>query len=386
MKKMIILLTAIAFTLVGCWDSTETEHLGIVALMGIGLGNNDDIKVIIQEKPHEKQTAGIRGGGSTTPFFVYTGSGKTIFEALQKMATNEHHKLHFAHTNVILLDEELVSSKGIKSVLDFYQRNPEIRLSTWLFISPKGQLDKLLSTDVGLNIDTGTILEETINNEKENSSFNVCNISDAVELLNKSGSELFAAGISISPMSSGNSNGSADQKFNIRYTAVFKGEKMLGWLNTEERRGLLWINGNYKGGVMTISFENKALSLQTINMKSKIKPEISNGEMQININMEVASNIIESQDNFGFMNADTIKKVEQIQSEEIEKDITAVLNRSRELKSDFLGFGSCFNQRYPELWKEIKNDWYTYYPDIKVNIQINSIIKNAGKVNILVNR
>ena len=380
MKRMIVLLIAIAFTLMGCWDSKETETLGIVTLMGVGLGDNDDIKVIIQEKPHEKQTAGIGGAVSKTPFFVYTESGKTIFEALEKMATNEHHKLYFAHTNVILFDEELVSSKGIKSVLDFYERNPEIRLNTWLLISPKGQLDKVLSTDVGLNIDTGTILGETINNEKANSYINVGNISDTVELLNKSGSELFAAGISISPKSSGNSNGSANKKFSIRDTAVFKGEKMLGWLNTEEHRGLSWINGNFKGGVMVIPFENKALSLQIANMKSKIKPEISNGEMQININIEVASYIIESQNNFDFFDLETIKKVEKTQNEEIKKDITAVLNRSRELQSDFLGFGNYFDQRYPVLWKEIKNDWYSYYPDIEVNIYVNSTIKNTGKV------
>ena len=380
MKRMIVLLIAIAFTLMGCWDSTGTETLGVVTIMGVGLGNNDDIKVIIQEKPHEKQTAGIEGSDKMAPFFVYIGSGKTIFEALQKMAASEHHKLYFAHTNVILFDEELVSSKGIKSVLDFYERNPEIRLNTWLLISPKGQLDKVLSTDVGLRMDTGTILEETIINEKTDSSFDVGNISDAVELLNKSGSELFVAGISISPKGSGNSNGSGDKTFSIRDIAVFKGEKMLGWLNTEEHRGLSWINGNFKGGVMVIPFENKALSLQIANMKSKIKPEISNGEMQININLEVASSIIESQGNFDFMNAETIKKIEKTQNEEIKKDITAVLNRSRELQSDFLGFGSYFNQRYPVLWKEIKNDWYSYFPDIEVNIYVNSTIKNTGKV------
>lgn len=380
MKKRLVLLITIAITLMGCWDSTETEHLGMVTLMGVGSGSNDGIKVIIQEKPHEMQTAGNVGGGGTTPFFVYTGSGKTIFEALQKMPTNEHHKLYFAHTNVIILAEELVSSKGIKSVLDFYERNPEIRLNSWLLISPRGQLDKVLSTDVGLNIDTGTILEETINNEKANSSLYIGNISDTIDLLNESGSELFAAGVSISPKDSANSNGSADKKFSIRDTAVFKGEKMLGWLNDEEHRGLSWIKGKFKGGVMTISYENKVLSLRILNMKSRIKPEISNGEMQIDINMEVASSVIESQGNFDFMDAETIKKLEQIQNEEIKKDITAVLNRSRELQSDFLGFGSCFNQRYPVLWKGIENDWYSYYPDIEVNIYVNSTIKNADKV------
>lgn len=381
MKKMIVLLFAIVFTLTGCWDSTETEQLGMVTLIGVGSGNDNDIRVVIQEKFHEKQMGGAMGGSSTTPFLVYTGFGKTISEALQKMPTDQHHRLYFAHTKVIILDEDLVSTNGIKSILDFYERNPEIRLNTWLLISPRGQLDKILNTDIGLNIDTGTILEETINNVKGNSFFNVIDTSNVIELLNTSGSELFVSGVNITSKDSHSKSESDDKKFSIQHTAIFKDDKMLGWLNTKEHRGLSWINGTAKGGEITIPIENEVLSLRIVKIKSKVQPEICNEEMQININVDITSNIIESQGGLDFKNKDIIKMIEQVQSEEIKKDITAVINKSRDLQSDFLGFGNDFNKKYPMFWKKIKSDWYSYYSDIKVNIYVNSKIENMGKVN-----
>ena len=164
MKKVIVLLIIISFTFMGCWDSVETEELGVVRVLGIGINKNSDIRVVIQEIPHEKQTSGSGGstGGGKSSFHLYSASGSTISEAIQNMSANEHHRLYFAHTKVIILDESLVSSKGIKPIIDFFERTPELRLSTWILISPMNQFDKILSKDVGIGIDTGSMLEETI--------------------------------------------------------------------------------------------------------------------------------------------------------------------------------------------------------------------------------
>ncbi len=383
MKKIMVLFIVMTYTLMGCSDSIETEQLGIVTLMGVGLDENKDITVVIQEKLLENQVTGTGGGGSTTPFLLYKGSGRTISEALQKMATDAHHRFYFSHIKIIILDEVLLRTNGIKDILDFYERNQEVRLSTWLLISPKGKLEKIISTDLGYNTDTGTILEEIITLEKNNSFYNYNNISTVTEILNTSGRELFASGINTVckhlECKSSDKNG-ANEKFDLRDTAVFKDTKMIGWLSTEERRGLSLITGTVKGGEMTIPIKNKALSLRVTKIKSKIEPEIEKGKVHININVDLTSRILESQTKLDFTDENTIKMIEQIQIKEIKKDITAILKKSRELKSDFLGFGNYVNMRYPLFWRKMKNEWYSYYPDIKVNINVHSKIENTGKV------
>ena len=230
MKKVIFLLIFILFTLTGCWDSVETEELGVVSLIGVGLSTDNNIKVVIHEEPHEKQTAGTGKSISSnqTPFYLYAETGFTVNEAVQRMSANEHHRLYFAHTNIIIVDEELVSLKGIKPIIDFCERNPEIRLSAWLLIAPRGQFDKILSTDVGISLATGKLLEETISNNKVNPYRTINNLSEVIELHNKSGSEIYASGVSIAPRNSaiGTIGSSVSkQKLTIRDTAVFKGGK-----------------------------------------------------------------------------------------------------------------------------------------------------------------
>lgn len=384
MKKMIVLLIIIPFILMGCWDAVETENLGVVRLIGLGIGKNNDIRVIIQESPHDKQTSGSQGpgGGSKATFHLYDESGPTVTEAIQRMSANEHHRLHFAHINVIILDEALVSSKGITPVIDFCERNPQLRTSTWMLIAPMGQFDKIISTDVGIGIDSGTILEETINNKKNKSFLTICNIKDFVELVNKFGAEAYTSGVSIGSKNSSNEafegNKANTQKFNIRDTAVFKGDKMVGWLTNEEYKGLAWVIGNVKGGIVSIPFEDSELSLRIAKMKSNIQPIIIDGKMQVNINIEILSDIIESQIKYSFMDEDTIKKVEHIQNEKVKKQIAAALEKSRSLGSDVLGFGSYFNMKYPNYLKDVQNNWYSYYSDVKVNINVNSVVKNIG--------
>lgn len=384
MKKAIFLLILISFTLTGCWDSVETENLGVVSLIGIGLGTDNNIKVVIHEEPHEKQTAGTGkpSGGSQTPFYLYAETGSTVNEAVQRMSANEHHRVYFAHAKIIIVDEELVSLKGIKPIIDFCERNPEIRLNTWLLIAPRGQFDKILSTDAGINISTGKLLEETISNSKSNPHRTINRLSAVIELLNKSGSELYTSGVSIA---SKNSNIGAvggnhsKQKFIIRDTAVFKGDKMVGWLKDEEYRGLSWIIGNVKGGTMTIPFEESIISLRIVRMKSEVQAAIKNEKLQININTGIVSSVAETQENLSFMDEATIKEVRELQGEKIKKEITAAIDKARSLNSDIFGFGDYFNIRYPKFWKIIKEDWYRYYPNVEVNINVNTIIKDVGK-------
>lgn len=385
MKKLIALLIIVSFMLVGCWDSVETEELGVIRIIGIGMNKNDEFRVMIQEIPHEKQTTSSQGGasGSKSSFHLFAATGSTISEAIQRMSANEHHRLYFAHTKVVVLDEALVSTKGIKPVIDFLERNPEIRLSTWILIAPMKEFDQILSKDVGIGLDTGGILEETINNKKENSFLAITNLGNFIELFNKSGGEAYASGVSMNSKGSSSettSNKSIDQKFYVRDTAVFKGDKMVGWLKNEEYRGFSWINGSTKGAIVNIPFGDEVLSLKVVKTKPKLEPIIDNGRMKININLEVVSNIAESRGNYNFMKEDTIKKVEQIQNEKIKLEVAVAVEKSRRLGSDIFGMGNYFDMKYPKLWEDVQKNWDSYYPKLEVNINVNSTVKNIGNI------
>ena len=374
MKKILFFLTIlVTFTLSGCWDSVETEKLGVITLLGVELSDNDNIKLTVQEVSPKSPSTGSQSSGSApqAPFYAYSEEGSTISEAIQKISSSQHKNIYLSHAKAIILDEEMVRSKGLKPVIDFYQRFPDMRLKTWLLISKSGQLDSILTTNTGLNTDTGTILSETIANDKVNSYMTVKNLKDFIEMLGEPGSEAYTSGVSISPRDASN-------KIDIKDTAIFKNDKMIGWLKDDESRGLSIANDNVKGGFMSIPFEDNVLSLRILKIASKVRPIINNGEMQINLNVKVLSNIAESQGMSDFLKEDTIEKVQQLQSEQIKNEITAALNKSKNLNSDIFEFGNYFNMYLPKIWKDIDDDWYSYYPNLQVNINVNTTVKNIG--------
>lgn len=381
MKKIILISLILSFslTLSGCWDSTETEKLGVVTALGISLDKSNNFEVAVQEESGSRSSQ----TGSFTPFNSYCESAPTITEALQKITSNQSHKIYLAHTKVIILSEELVSTKGLLPVIDFCERDPQVRFITKVLISKKGQFEKIFSTDMGVNTDMGTILEETIRNERYSSIINTNNLDDFLELMNTSGSDTFTSGVNISVkhqlLNKSNITGS-NMVLNVKDIAVFKGDKMAGWLTGEESRGLSWVNEGVKGGMMTIKFDDGNVSLRMLKVDSSINPVIKNGKAEININVKTVSNVFESQPDVDYMKPDIIKKVKILQGKKIEDEISQALNKSKAFNSDILGLGNHINMKYPLYWKDIEKDWYSsYYPDLKVNIYVSSQIQNIGK-------
>ncbi|WPC41678.1 Ger(x)C family spore germination protein [Clostridium sp. JS66] len=379
MKKTIFfLIIIIPCILSGCWDSVETEKLGVVTLLGIESSGNNDIKVTVQEASGKNQSSSNQysAGSDSRSFNTYSEVSNSITNAIQKISSNQHKDIYFGHTKVIILDEKLVTSKGIQFVIEFYEKIPEMRLRTWILISKSNQLDKILNSSMNLDIDTGSAIEETIRNENDNSYLTVNNLKDFIEMLNTPGSQAYTSGIAVSPKTSGSKT--SNDMFVIKDTAVFKSDKLIGWMKNEESRGLSFASGNVRGGFMDIPFGDNAVSLKIVKTKLKISPLIINEKMQINLNLDIVSNISGSRVKCDFMNTDTIEKLQQIQSEKAKREITLAISRSKDLNSDVFQFGNYFNMEYPTYWKKIKNNWNFYYPNVQVNINVNSAIRNIG--------
>lgn len=373
MKKISLLLIIIMMlTFSGCWDSIETEKLAVVSLLGVDVTDDGNFKVTLQELSSKNQSMGMQPSGtSKTSFYIYSEEGSTISEAIQKISSSQHKDIYFGHTKIIILSEELARSKGFEPVIDFYRRTSEMRLKTYLLVAKEGQFEKIMSTDAGLNTDTGTMLEETISNDRNVSYITASELKDVVEMFWKPGSEPFTSGINILSKNSNN-------KINIKDTAVFKGSKMIGWLDDKESIGLSLSQGNVKGGIMSIPYEGSKVSLRIIRNSSEIHPIVSSDKIQINMIVNVTSYISESHGKTDFLDTNVVEKVQEAQKQEIKNEITSAINHSKSLNSDIFEFGSYINIYYPKFWKQIKDNWDSYYPNLQINIDVRTSIRNIG--------
>lgn len=390
MKKIIIFVIILSLLLTGCYDLTEPEKLGLVTLIGIDSASDGQIRLVIHEMSQQKQPSGTQMGdsGGGTSVKLHEATAPTVTEAVQKINSSDFRRTYFTHASAIILSEELVSSVGITPILDGLERSSDIRRTMWLLIAEKGQFDRIFSlgTSTEPGVSTGKIVEEIIANRPRNAYLTANTVSDFLGLLWERGSEPFTSGISLVEIPVSKENQAAGDKseqsnkydLNIENTAVFRKDKLTGWMNNEESMGLSWATGGLKGGALFVKFNDKDVALRIEKADSSIKPMIVDGKMVIDIHINATSEINESQINVDFEQNETIRKLQDLQAEEIKKQIFAAFNKSKSLNSDVFGFGNYFFGKYPQYWKTMEVNWYDHYRDIDVNIDVNSKVSHIG--------
>lgn len=388
MKKIILSIIIVSsMLLAGCWDMIEPEKLGLVTIIGID-SSDGQIKVIVHELAQQKQSSsaqGSSGGGVLTKLHESTAS--TISEAIQMISASDFRRLYLSHARAVILSEELVSSEGVTSIIDFFERNLRIRITAWLLIAEKGQFNSIFSigTNIEAGTDTGKLIDGIITN-RPTLFFSANSLVDFLSLYWETGSEPYTSGISLIEIPVSKAKQEAGEKptvsnkydLSIQNTAVFRKDKLVGWMNNEESSGLLWATGKIRWGELAIKLNGKDLVLRVEKTSSKIKPMIIGEKIVMKIDIAVTSDIAESQTNINFEHNEVINKVQNLVAEKIKKQIIAAFEKSKKLKSDVFGYGNYFYGKYPKYWEQIEASWYDYYQDIELDIKVKSKVDHIG--------
>ncbi len=79
------------------------------------------------------------------------------------------------------------------------------------------------------------------------------------------------------------------------------------------------------------------------------------------------------------MDEDVIKKIEEDYQEVIKDRLTKTIDKLQlQSKTDIIGFGRRFHQRYPQEWKKVQSNWDEKYSEVKVNIDVEATIRRPG--------
>jgi spore germination protein KC len=155
---------------------------------------------------------------------------------------------------------------------------------------------------------------------------------------------------------------------------------LAGWMDNSESKGLLWVKGNIKGGNLPIQLNNKKIDIQIIKTKSKIKTVIKDKKLQVDILIDVFSNLDESQVKMDVSDPQVLTSMADLQAKEIKKQILMAFNKSKSLDSDVLGFGNYLYGKYPREWKLMQFKKYDYYQNIILNVDIKSTVNHIGLI------
>lgn len=365
--RAFIVLSILAL-LTSCWNYRELDEMGIVS--GAALDRSKE------SKNYLLTVEIINTKGGKDPQIrpsVMCMEGETVFDAVRNIIRKAGKRIYWSHAKVVIISEE-IAREGIVDVLDFLNRDAEIRAEIFLVISKEKTAAELLR---GKDIVHDTIsfhIQDIMESQRSIPKYPVTELWHFLM-------DLSAEGISpIIP--------TAIMTFDednivpqITGTAVFKKDKMVGWLDEEESRSLLFLKGQMKGGLVEAVHvtEDTQATLEISKVTHKITPVVNDGSLTMDINLKIDAGIAEVIGKEDVISKEGRQKLVKTSEDAIKKQMEKTLKKiQNEYDSDVLGFGSVVQRKMPDYWKKIKGNWEDIFPGIDTNISVEVEIKHSA--------
>ena len=173
----------------------------------------------------------------------------------------------------------------------------------------------------------------------------------------------------------------ANAKIKNQGLAIFKDDKLIGEISREETLCYMLVSGKLKDAVINIPspFEDADyVSLNISSVHSKNKVEIKNGTPFITCNISLSARVLSSTKKSNYLSKENSLALEYATNSYLNANITDFLYKtSKELKSDFIGFGRNAVRSFKTMddWKNY--DWLNKYQNSEFNVNVNTTVKSS---------
>lgn len=380
--KKIWLLVPLLFTLTGCFNYRELNDLAIVS--GVSVSKVDDKYKLTVEVLNPKNQQDI--SGTIEPdFIIYTAEDTSIQKIFRKMIKESPKKMYVAHMDIMIIDES-VCKDDIKYILDFFSRDPEMRDEFYVLV---GKSDDVLNITTPLeNISSNNILRSLEANSNYLGTTNLVTYNDFVDMFLNDNIEIALPSVyvvgnkkngeDISNMESTDNDASSI----LSDIAVFKKNKLLGYLNETESIAYNFVMDNINGTLIRNDYENKQFVInEVINSKSNVLVDVDKNKVKIEIKGKAA--ISEVNYDCDLYDSKTIKKIEKDLNNKIESLIKDNVNNIiKKYDSDIFGFADMYYKKDPKKFKKMKDKWYEdYFKNIDIEVKSDVNIFEKGNLN-----
>ena len=370
MLKVLMLLSLLLLSLVGCAEQKLLENVGIAILVGYDLGDEGDLSntaVIRQVNPDFESNIEIISAENQT-------SKGTSSEINRKSSK----KVVTGQLRVALYGDELAKEDGIANSIQALSKDSNISGSVYIAVVEEGA-KKLLEynyeniTDIAQHI--FKLLEQNIEEEQIISS-----------TLHEVSHDYYSIGEDIAmPIIS-----REDELISISGVALFKKGKMVGELPAEDSFYMKLSRDRFQSGTFEALIKNEdvdralmkdppkeiSVVLDTIKSKSDLKL-INQSTPEFDLHITVEARLLELNEEIDLGVPKNVAILEKAVSKSLSSEISRVITYCQEVNSDVFGFGNQYRSsvRNSNLTEE---KWHEMYQKAKVNVQVDIKITRSG--------
>lgn len=372
MKAAIVRVTTIiiisAVLLTGCWDHVEIDQLMVVAGVAIDKGEGDKLIITVE-------TVEVGYGKESLPRpRILTIEGETIFDAVRHMSSVIDKRLYWSHAKVVIVSRELAEN-GILQVLDWFSRDNETRTDINILISGEDTAGEILTSHPLSDTVVSFEIQKILHNQKR------LNHSPDIEVW-KFANDIEGKGLAATAPRVVLMTVEGKKTPELDGAAVFHGDRLIGFIDGIDTLYLLFVLNKIKGGIMIIKEEGKGVNaevtLEILKSKTKVKPVIRNGSVEVDIDIKTDVAIDEIGACVNVLPEEKLMELGPLTENMLKNKIEGIIKKAQdELNADIFGFGDKLREDEPSAWRIMEQDWRNVFKDIKVNVKTKIRIRNS---------
>lgn len=362
--------------LTGCWDRKEMDDLALVMASGLDLADDGQVESTLQVALPTGIAGSMQSSGkSAKPVLVISAKGKDGMDSLSRMQQQLSRRINLGHRGVIVIGEKY-ARHGIDQVLDTLMRSPESRYNSYIVTTygttakevlntpylmeniPSIGINKIQYGDFSLSVKIDKFLDAL-------SSFGISPVTGAIRLIN---------------------NGSDQQIFQIDKVAVYRLNKLAGFLSGQESKSFRLLKGQIDGMKLSTQMEppkkeyKGTMNIHLMKTKTKIRTQIKNGLPEISVSFKASAIVVANDTMMDLSKGSNLARVEKKYSDDLEKEFMSTISRTqKKFKSDIFGFGNEIHIQHPYVWKKMKENWNELYPKVPVQVKVKIQIERIGR-------
>lgn len=380
MKKLILILFFI-FICCGCYNYKELNDLAITSAIGIDK-TDDGYKITAQVVNTQKE--GTDNNSSADPkIVVYEHTSKTVQEAVRYMVLESPKRLYPNHMQVIVIGEA-VAKDGILEALDIFFRDSELQKNFYVLISKDVSANQILKTLTPVDSIVSLSIKKSL--ESDSSYLGITELVTYDELINtylNPNKEISLPSVTLTGKIKGSDKieniekSDSSTKVVLSQMVIFKGDKMIGYLDDKQSIALSFIKGKINNTLIKYKCDRGYIVVEAINSKSSIDVDNS-GNFKIKISGDATINEVSCD-----INLEENKAIDKI-NKEVNKEVKKNINNTIEYikntyNSDVFGFLDIMYKNKYSLYKKVNKDWYNdKFKDSKIDIDVNIKIIEKG--------
>jgi len=393
----LILITAAALTLTGCWNRRDPENLALVLATAFDYNNETQKYKVIAQMANPIAMGGEDGGqtagGEKKPYWTVSADGSASHQAMRNLTLKVSREFFWAHNRVFVFSES-VARNGIYPIMDMSARERQLRASAHVAVV-EGDINILMESEfpleesgaMGIDRQIATIIYER-------SLFPEKTLNELYSTLSQPGVEMFIGRvkvITVSDTTAGGEEGAGTSEtptaappILIGGGALFKGDRMVGWANEQETIGWAYASDRVFRSMLYIKdpVDNKTpIGIDIENLESRMHPESGTEGLRIIVDIKAKGHLHDIPvDRDLTLESGYIKSLEQRSAQEIRNAVHSTIDLSRRTESDIIGFGNLIYRKQPRLWDEIGDRWYEVFKDIEIDVRVNMNIRRTGLI------